>query len=285
MADHFLIDRYLAAVSRRLAWHPKKDDLVAEMEDHLYSTVADLHARGLAANEAEEATLQRFGDPEVVAVAFATSPSGSLALPTVETRRAGTFAVVSAVLFALVVVAWWIGGALEPWGRVSRNITAVFWVLGWGAIMAQGVLLAAVTFGLGIRHGGLGRTGRAALFFIASAAVATVSAWVFMVWAGLLAAGLALLGLTLLRRRLIPRPASIALGSSFLVGGLVWVVLRLADGTLLQWGGLYGEHWIANMTGLTVAVAILCVGYLGIGRWLRNEEVFEMSRSEEVLTT
>jgi hypothetical protein len=285
MAHNLLIDRYVTAVSQRLTWHPKKDDLVAEVEDHLYSTVADLRGRGLTATAAVQVTLQRFGDPEVVALAFAKSPSGAMAVPTAETRRAGSLAVVCAVLFPSVLVAWWIGGALEPWGRVDRNVTAVFWVFGWVAVLTQGVLLVALTLRLSTRHGGLGRAGRAALSLIASAAVAMVSAWVFMVWAGLLAAGLALLGITLVRRRLIPRPAAIALGSSFLFGGLVWAALRLADASLLQWGGLYGDHWIANMTGLTVGVAILSVGVIGIGRWLRNEEVFEMSGTEKVLTT
>ena len=125
MAQYALIDGYLEALRSSVAWHRDAEDVVAEAKDHLYSTVAKLRAEGFEVRSAEQVTLQRFGRSEIVAAAFAASPTGGLAVPTVSTQKSGRLAILCALLWPVALSAWWIGGALEPLGRVTGNVTAV----------------------------------------------------------------------------------------------------------------------------------------------------------------
>ena len=63
MAEYALIDGYLDTMRTRVRWRRDVDDLVAEMEDHLYSTVERFEARGTDTQLAQRQTLDRFGDP------------------------------------------------------------------------------------------------------------------------------------------------------------------------------------------------------------------------------
>ena len=99
MARHALIDRYVDTMRDRIRWRRDLDDLVSEIEDHLYSSVELLLATGVDADAAQRTTLDRFGDPEVLAVAYASTPSGGIAMPTRTTRLYGTIAAIAATLW------------------------------------------------------------------------------------------------------------------------------------------------------------------------------------------
>ena len=82
MADYALIDGYLDSLRTAVRWRRDLDDLVAELEDHLYSAVEQFEARGIESRLAQQRTLERFGDPDVLATAFASTPQGGFAVPT-----------------------------------------------------------------------------------------------------------------------------------------------------------------------------------------------------------
>lgn len=67
----------------------------------------------------------------------------------------------------------------------------------------------------------------------------------------------------------IPRLPILAFGSALAVGGFVWFILRVMQGTLLQWGGLFG-YWVPNLIGVSVAALTFAFGLLRLGFWLRN---------------
>ncbi len=93
MAESVLIDGYLDTMRTRVRWRRDVDDLVAEVEDHLYSTVERFEARGTEAQLAQRHTLERFGDPDLMADAYASTPRGGIAVPTTFTKTAGLVAI------------------------------------------------------------------------------------------------------------------------------------------------------------------------------------------------
>ncbi len=57
MAEYVLIDGYLDTMRTRVRWRRDVEDLVAEMEDHLYSTVERFEARPWSVSRLAEPTL------------------------------------------------------------------------------------------------------------------------------------------------------------------------------------------------------------------------------------
>ena len=82
MARYALIDGYLDTMRTEIRWRRDLDDLVSEMEDHLYSTVESLLATGVETKAAQRDTLDRFGEPKVLAAVYASTDSGGIAVPT-----------------------------------------------------------------------------------------------------------------------------------------------------------------------------------------------------------
>ena len=104
MAGYALIDSHLEKVRAGLAHRADVAEVIAELEDHLYSAAERAEADGAEVRAAQEATLARFGDPGVVATAFATNARGGVAVPTSFTRSAGSVALVGAFLWLTVLV-------------------------------------------------------------------------------------------------------------------------------------------------------------------------------------
>ena len=105
MAEYALIDGYLETLRSSIRWRRDIEDVLAEMEDHLISAAEGLEARGTDRVDAQRDTLDRFGDPEVLAVAFASTPTGGTAVPTSFTKTTGTAAIASAIAwFAALAV-------------------------------------------------------------------------------------------------------------------------------------------------------------------------------------
>ena len=100
MARYALIDGYLDTMRSEIRWRRDLDDLVSEMEDHLYSTVENLLATGIEPKAAQQDTLDRFGEPKVLAAVYASNNTGGIAVPTRNTIRAGTFALAAAAFLA-----------------------------------------------------------------------------------------------------------------------------------------------------------------------------------------
>ncbi len=108
MAEYVLIDGYVDTLRTRVRWRRDVDDLVAEVEDHLYSTVERFEATGTDSQLAQRKTLERFGDPDLVADAFASTPRGGIAVPTKFTRFAGLAAIFASVSWAAAVAVYWL---------------------------------------------------------------------------------------------------------------------------------------------------------------------------------
>jgi hypothetical protein len=271
MARYGLIDAYADSLRSRIRWRPDVDAVVAEVEDHLYSTVERFEAGGIDANLAQRAALERFGDPDLVARAFATAPNGGLAIPTAATRTAGMFAIASAVLWLAVIGSWWLTGLLEPRYEWRSGAASIWDIAGAVALLGATSLMAAAMLGLVRRHGGLGALGIAGLAVGITGLFASFLAWVFTGWGTLTMLAVVLFGIAIWRRDVAPRLPVALMATGPVAGAVVWIILRSSRGPI-DLTGLWGVHWLDNQVGLTIGILILSVGFLGIGRWLRSEE-------------
>lgn len=262
MARYILIDEYLVALRDRLAWRHDADDIVAEAEDHLRSAVAvadSTHGDLLAV---QRRVLERFGDPAVLAHAFASTPEGGIAMPTEFTRRAGTAALAAGTLWLVFTATWW----LTAWFGASWQIWYAASTL---ALLAAMVLTVGVAVGLHQRHGRLGVVGMVGIVLLGVAAVTSVITWAFTIWGSLVIVGTAIVGTSVLTRDIAPRLPTVAFGGGLAAGGLLWTVLRVQRvGTPDMWG----DYVLANGAGLTMGTVLVAAGLFGLGRWLRSEE-------------
>jgi hypothetical protein len=247
------------------------DAIVAEVEDHLYSTVERFEAGGIDADLAQRAALERFGDPDLVARAYAATPNGGLAVPTKSTRIAGTFAIVSGALWLVVIGTWWLAGMLEPRYDLQSGASAISYDVGAAALLGATAFMAAALRGLDRRHGGLGTLGAAGLVIAGAGLIGSFLAWVFTGWGTMTMFATILSGAAMWRRDLVPRAPIALIAGGPLVGAVAWAGLRSSSGPI-DLSGLWGVHWFENQLGLTVGVLILAIGLVGVGRWLRSEE-------------
>ncbi len=287
MADYALIDDYLATLRKRVRWRRDLDDLVAEVRDHLYSAVEGLEGRGTEGESAQQETLERFGDPELITRALAAAPKGGLAVPTRFTRKAGSLGIAAGVLWPATVGLWWLAGVAEPWGEVDydsiNKASGVFYGIGAATLLGACALSFVTFLAIQQRHGGLGMMGRVGLVFTAIGVIGALAAWVFMGWGLMFMIGTVLLGYALLDQDVAPRWASWALTVGVVLGAVTWVVLRSADRTLLQFGGLWGE-WIPNLAGVSVAAVIMGVSLVGLGDWMRAETPADITDQDQAVT-
>ena len=263
MAEYALIDGYLDTMRVRVRWRRDVEDLVAEMEDHLYSTVERFEAKGTDTQLAQRKTLERFGDPDLMADAFASTPRGGIAVPTTFTKTAGLVAIVASALWVVSIVIFWLGqDVTADWD------TRVYLI--WSAnVLAAGAMTVVATVGLRQRLGGLGGLGLAGVIILGIGVVISFITWATMVWMAVEGVGMLLIALSVWPMRLAPRPATIAYGSGMLLGAILYGVLTAAKvGT----PDSYGDYPIAWDWGFTAGVVIAAAGLLGIGLWLRGEE-------------
>lgn len=271
MAGYGLIDAYVESLRGRVRWRHDIDALVAEVEDHLYSTVERFEAAGIDPILAQRAALERFGDPAIVAKAYAATPNGGLAVPTESTRTAGLFAMASGVLWLTVVGSWLVAGLLEPRYELQTGVASLAYATGAAALLGATSSMIAAMLGLHRRHGGLGVVGEAGLVLAGAGAIGGLLAWVFTGWGTLTVVGTLLFGAALWRPNVAPRLPAALMASGPAIGAVAWAVLRSSPGPI-DLTGLWGAHWAENQVGLTIGVVILAVGLLGLGRWLRSEE-------------
>lgn len=270
MARYALIDGYLETMRSRIHWRRDLEDVVAEMEDHLYSTVEHLLARGSEVGAAQRATLDRFGDPEVLATAYASTDRGGIAVPTSFTLAAGRIGKLAAALFMFVTIAWTLAVALERAGRDWEGDWPWFLFMGGTvALMGSAALIVAFMVGLLRRHGSLGWLGLVAVALAGLGAAATLLSWFVYGWGILLGAGMLLLGAGLLRRGLAPPAATLAFSTGMLLGIGVYLALNALE---VGWTDSYGDYPLALALALLTMGVVTGTGLFGLGRWLAGEE-------------
>lgn len=287
MAQYLLIDSYLDSFRTSMRWRREHDDLVAEMQDHLYSAVEQSEARGTDAMLAQQRTLERFGDPDVLATAFASTPQGGLAVPTEFTKTAGTVALFSAGLWLVGLLALLVSSVFpdraagtDPDQFILDGQTGSF-IVAATALLAAGALMLVSMVGLYRRHGGLGAAGMVGLAVTGLAAAASFVFWAFGLWLTLFGIGTLIFGVAMLRRDIAPRVSTVVWSAGFAVGAITWNVLRwLEVGPVDQWG----DYWVAAAVGVPVGVLIMAVGLVGLGLWLRAEQSAEIGPTEPVAT-
>ena len=260
MAEYVLIDGYVDTLRTRVRWRRDVDDLVAEVEDHLYSTVERFEAPGTDSQLAQRKTLDRFGDPDLMADAFASTPRGGIAVPTKFTKTAGLFAIVASVLWVVSIAIFWLGQGSD--GNTGYFIWSI-------TVVAAGALTLVATVGLRRRLGGLGGLGMAGMIILGVGVVVSFITWATMLWMAVEGVGMLLIALAAWPIRLAPRPATIAYGSGMLIGSITFFILNaMKVGSVDR----YGDYPVAWDIGFIIGIVIVAAGLLGIGLWLRNEE-------------
>ena len=188
MAEHAVIDEYLTVLRQRLAWRSDVGDLLAEVEDHLLESMDRLRSQGLSVRDAEERTLDAFGDPTVIATAFATTTSGRIATPSRATRLAGTVGIAAGAgwtVLAMISVmdSAWSSGPLARMSWLYQDLLPI-----------TGMLTAGVLAGLAVRSGRFRDVQALAVFSLAVCGliVMVTMADNFLLWMSLLTAASAL---------------------------------------------------------------------------------------------
>lgn len=254
-----------------LAWRRDDDELVDEISDHLHEAAERLLSNGTEHRAAQEQSLAQFGDPVVVARAFATTSSGGIAMPTQFTRTAGSTALIAAAFWALMALTGFVGGTeLIFDGQLAPYVL-------WAVVSGIAGILSVVSLaGLLVRCGGLRGAVPAAALAVATigAVMLGITTWAWVVWTALLAIAT---GLTVWRmhtsgtRR---EPGDWVAVAAWPIGIAVFVLL-----TQIGLGPVdyYGDYPVANAAGLTVGALLFAVGLGRLGRWLRSEEPVEAS--------
>jgi len=270
-----MIDGYLDAMRGQIRWRKDLDDVVSEMEDHLYSTVEGLLARGDTAEAAQRTTLDRFGEPTVLAAVYASTPRGGLAVPTEKTRRAGTMALVAGGLWLAAAAVYFMsrladveGGFDGPGGWQTYYIIFNTLVLG------AGVLTVLAMLGVRRRSGGLGAMGTIGIGVTSFGVLfSVVVAWAVPMWIALQGAGLILFTIPAVSSRVTPRLPTVALAVGFPIGFVTWLILTVTEfGDRDEWG----DYPLAWGIGGLVGMGIVGLGLLGVAAWLREEEPVDM---------
>lgn len=294
MARYLMIERYLDSLRDRLVWHRDSEDIVAEMQDHLHSTVESLERSGMETETAQRESLRRVGDPRLVALELATTSRGTLAIPTRITRNIGVVAIFGALAWIGSVIAWWTAAIIgQPTGvhmvwnpstpgyEIYQAATNMFVV----AIVALLVTMA----GLHKRHGGLGILSWVAMIFVfyvfQIASVTQSSSGAFQAWGTVTTIGMLLFAIPLYRRDLAPRTGVLALAAGGLLGTATWVALRILAGPHREWGGLLAQYWTINLPAVSIGILVLAVGMLRLGVWLRREQPADILNHTQTVPT
>jgi hypothetical protein len=276
VARYALIDGYLDTMRSEIRWRRDLDDLVSEMEDHLYSTVENLLATGVEPKAAQRDTLDRFGEPKVLAAVYASNSTGGIAVPTKNTIRAGTFALVAAAFWLIAAAV-----VVTDWGFLNEDNWQVGYMGFSISVLVAGVLGLLAAIGVSKRLGGLGATGMIGLAITGLGVVASVIAWAVYLWMALQGIGLLVFGIAVLRSGIAPKWSTMFVSSGFLVGFITWIVADAAElGDVDEWGDYTDALWL----GLIVGAVIVAIGLIGWGVWLRNEEPIDIDNDSAAIT-
>ena len=259
-----LIDRYLVELGKSLARSRGITDVLAEVEDHLRESVEHLTATGVDATTAARLTLDRFGDLDVVARAYATN-AGGLAMTTPFTRAAGTIAYVTAAFWLLTGVVAAVTILTDPdditWLYPAATGLAVLSILATIAVMV----------GVFVRSGGVGDALPVVALGLMVLAVLLMAvapwAWVFT---AVPITGAAVIAVRRMAAVGLARPWSDwALMLSWPAGaGMVLLLEALRLGPQDS----YGDYPWAFLAGFSIAVVGFAAGLVGVGARLHGEQ-------------
>lgn len=254
MADDRLIDAYLRELRLSVRRLPDAEDILDEAEDHLREAAEVLEAQGRTAHEAEAEAVARFGSAELVARLCVRESKRGAAVPTTRTRWAG---LALGLAPAMVVVGAIGNDRFDVHDQSGLHGLALFLlVLGFPALVAG-------LWGLQVRHGGLGRPGRAALVFtLLSPPLSLVGGYgAIVVLAGLLALAVGVFGIAMLHASVLPVPPLV-----LVIAGpaLVLAVAVMALGVTLA-GGDAGA--LLPLSYLPLAVTMVGLSWLGFHLW------------------
>lgn len=264
MARYTLIDDYLDTMRSRIRWRWDLDDLVAEMEDHLYSTTEGMCARGIERSDAQRATLERFGDPKVLQLAYASNHRGGIAMPTPFTVRAGNLALIAAGAWIVAVLLIGLSTWFDPDGWLPLYLAIMAFVT------VAGTLGLVAMMALGTRMGGFSTIGTIGLVVVGiGVVVAFAMTWALPLWMPIQGLGFLMIGLASTRSPEVPRSGVIALGSGFVTGSIVFFIANVAE---VGWSDSWGDHPVAWFLGVGVGSVIVALGLVIVGRWLAGEE-------------
>ncbi len=273
MAHYALIDGYLDTMRSEIRWRNDLDDVVSEMEDHLYSTVEHLVRRGFEPDAAQRTTLDRFGEPTVLAAVYASTPTGGLAVPTQFTKRAGLFALVAGGL-------WLLGSVTYLLLMISDDDGALNWQTYYAAfsavLLSAGVLTVLSMIGVSKRSGGLGVVANVGLAIMALGVAASIIAWAMPLWMGIQAVGLVIFGTAVVRNGTAPKTATILTATGFVLGIASFIALNAAE---VGPTDSYGDQPVAWGVGGAIGMIIVATGLIGWGRWLRVEEPADIDQT------
>lgn len=294
MARYLMIERYLESLRNRLVWHRDSEDIVAEMQDHLHSTVESLERNGMDSETAQRESLRRVGDPRLVALELATTSRGTLTIPTRFTRNIGVVAILGALAWIGSVIAWWTAAIIaQPTGvhMVWNPSTPGFGVYqtATNSFVVATVALLVTMAGLHKRHGGLGILSWVAMIFVfyvfQIASLTQSSSGAFQAWGTVTTIGTLMFAIPLYRRDRAPRAGVFAFGAGGLVGTVIWIVMRLLAGPHREWGGLLAQYWTINLPAVTIGILVLAVGMLRLGLWLRREQPADILAHTQTVPT
>lgn len=267
-----MIARYLVDLRSALRWHPQVDDLVTEASDHLIECTVRLESTGHDPATAQALALERYGDPTVVARAFASPKTGGITMPTKTTRSAGAA--------ALWAAAGWLGLAIG----VFPYLAVVLWVSdGWEGAWALMIVLAGASTaatlvflnGLLLRGGG-SYTGTA--YWSMGLGIAALVLLLLVTWAWPFGVVPLAVAFALAVRRLHAAHAGTGMADWLVavgwpVGCAVFLILEaLGFGPAAE----FGNYPRANAIGFLVGAALFSAGLVRIGSRLRHEEPGEL---------
>lgn len=105
MADYPLIESYLDIVSRRLEFRRDAADLRDELADHLLESTRRSELFGADVVSAQQSTLDRFGDPAILAAMLAAVPTKGIDMVNALSRSAGILSLLAVALWVAVIFA------------------------------------------------------------------------------------------------------------------------------------------------------------------------------------
>jgi hypothetical protein len=267
VAQYALIDGYLDVMRSEIHWRRDLDDVVSEMEDHLYTSVECLVARGHEPDSAQRTTLDRFGEPTVLAAVYASTPTGGLAVPTQGTQRAGIISIVAGGFWLAAAAVYLLSRINDIQGGDGwQTYYAIFSATILGASLLTGL---AMWLGIHKRSGGLGVLGNVGLAVTGLGVAATLVAWAVFLWMPLLAIGLAILGVAALRAGVAPTWPTVLVATGFIIGVIGFVSLNALE---LGPADSFGDYPLAWGISTTLGMGFVAAGLLGWGSWLRSEE-------------
>ena len=246
MAESSLIRSYIDELRFSLGKLRDVEDVLAEIHDHLESSVeAHMHS-GVTGQDAETRALAQFGSPALVARVFAEEDKRGGAVSTTLTRRAGMAAMLAPPLM--------IGGAAVA---NASNSTQPGSGVGVAACVAAAAMFVYALIGLRSRHGGLGTIGRFAFWLaILAVPISMPFSWAGMVvLAVLLGVVVALYGIAMLRAAIMPRTAVALFAFTWpLWAPVAWLITVAGDDA-------------NRYAGIPVLVTLGALMWLGFAMW------------------